>query len=314
MLAFLVFTGLSIGVLSGMLGIGGGILIAPVLLYLPARLGLPALTMKSVSGLTMVQGLVGSASGFMAHRRYRVINPLLIYWMGPVIVAASFIGAHLSGFMTEGILLTVFGIMALSAAILILVKTGEEPLREEAAASELDFNRPLAVLLAATVGFTGGLVGQGGSFLMVPALINILGIPTKIALGSNLGIVLLSSLAGLGGKISAGLVEPLQALALVAGVIPGAQLGGYLSHRLNNTLLKRILAVVIALTSFRIWWTVLEPVAAKFISALPPNLVFLYIISISGLILGIINACLLVWLIITYTGQVKQKEHSTLRK
>ena len=309
MLVFLLVSGLLIGFFSGMLGIGGGILIAPVLLYVPFWLGLPSLSMKAITGLTMVQGLVGSASGYLVHRKYRAINQRLIYWVSPVMVAASFLGAYLSGSLPDTFLMTIFAFMALIAALLMLIK--RKKTIHQGKVPEVGFNRTLAVTLAAVVGFMGGLVGQGGSFLLVPVLINILGIPTKIALGSNLGIVLLASIAGLSGKISAGLVEPQLAFALVAGVIPGAQLGGYLSQRLNSVSLKRILAVVIILSSFHIWWTVFESAASAFIHSIPANMVFLYVISILGLILGIINAGLLIWLVGSRSRQTeKEKGHT----
>ncbi|MDW7675309.1 MAG: sulfite exporter TauE/SafE family protein, partial [Bacillota bacterium] len=245
MLLFLVSSGFIIGILSGMLGIGGGIIIAPILLYVPGWIGLPVMSMKTISGLTMVQGLVGAASGYLVHRRYRVINPTLIYLLGPVMIIATFSGAHFSGGVDDTILKAVFALMAVAAAVLMQVKKDELPMT--APVEEINFNRPLAVLIAALIGFLGGLVGQGGSFVLVPALINILNIPTKVAMGSNLGIVLLASLAGLGGKASAGLIEPLSALALMVGVIPGALLGGYLSHRMKSIIIKKIFSILIVL-------------------------------------------------------------------
>ncbi|OEF99458.1 hypothetical protein BHF71_09100 [Vulcanibacillus modesticaldus] len=294
MLIFLSFTGLLVGILSGMLGIGGGILITPLLLYVPPLLGLPTLSMKAITGLTMVQGLAGSASGFVAHRRYHIINNRLIYWMGPVIVVTSFAGAHFSGFISDEVLMAIFAMMALIAALLMFISKKEKPLTMDA--KEITFNRPLAVTIAATVGLLGGLVGQGGSFMIIPLLINVLGIPTKVALGSNLGIVLLSSIAGLSGKISSGLIEPLSALYLVVGVIIGSQLGGFLSHRLRNNTLKRILAAVIGLVSLRIWWTLLKPLVVSLVNSLPANIIILYTISIISLILWTVNTCLFVWL------------------
>ena len=307
MLVFILISGLMVGILSGMLGIGGGILITPILLYIPTLLGLPTLSMKAITGLTMVQGLVGSASGFLAHRRYHTVNVKLILWMGPAIIISSFMGAHLSKFLADNLLMAIFAGLALAASLLILVNRKESSNGYEM--TDLHFNRPVSVIIAITVGFTGGLVGQGGSFILVPALINILGIPTRLALGSNLGIVLLSSLAGLSGKISAGLVEPLPALALIAGVIPGAQLGGFLSQRINKDILKKILAVVIVLTSLRIWWTVLEVKIIAFITSIPADLILLYMISSIGLILSIINTGLFIWLVRKHAKVKKQKEH-----
>ncbi|MBS4026251.1 MAG: sulfite exporter TauE/SafE family protein [Clostridia bacterium] len=259
MLVFLLVSGFLVGILSGLLGIGGGIIFAPLLLYVPGWLGLSVLSMKTVTGLTMVQALAGSTSGYLAHRRYRTVSQPLIFLTGPVIILATFSGAQLSGLFGDTILKVIFALMALGAALLMQMKGKPENHRVEPAeepAKELEFNRGLAVLVVGMIGFTGGLVGQGGAFLLVPALISILYFPAKVAMGSSLGIVVLASLAGVGGKFSAGLVDPLNALALILGAAPGAQLGSYLSQRLNSEILKQLLSGLLVLVSMQILWNI----------------------------------------------------------
>lgn len=250
MLLFLFIIGILVGTVSGMLGIGGGILMTPILLYLPSLFGFPTLSMKTITGLTMVQGLVGSASGYVSHRRFHQINKSLIYWMAPFMAISSFIGAHFSSELPNNILLAIFATLALVASILIFINKTELEGEVE------NFNPFIAVSIASIVGFTGGLVGQGGSFLIVPAMIAILKIPTRIALGSNLGIVLIGSIAGILGKWSGGMIEPMYALVLIAGVIPGAQLGGYLSQHIKQASLKKTLFAIIFITSINMWWSI----------------------------------------------------------
>ena len=78
-------------------------------------------------------------------------------------------------------------------------------------------------------------------------------IPTRIAIGSNLVIVLLSSVAGFIGKAFTGQIEWLLTIPIVLTVIPAASLGGHLSHRIAVIHLRKVLALLIALATIRMW-------------------------------------------------------------
>ncbi len=85
--------GLTGGFFSGWLGIGGGIIMAPLLLYVPAAIGSGVLDMKVVAGLTVVQSLFATGSGVLAHRKARHVSRPLVLWMGAGITAGSLAGA-----------------------------------------------------------------------------------------------------------------------------------------------------------------------------------------------------------------------------
>jgi uncharacterized protein len=291
---FLIAIGLVVGILSGMLGIGGGIIMAPLLLYLPALLGLPSFDVKIITGLTMVQGLVGSISGYFAHRKHRIIHKSLIMWTAPPIIVFSFFGAILSGKMNDSILLVVFASMSLIAALLMLIKVKEKSYENDV--NELTFNRKLAVLLSTTIGFFGGIVGQGGSFMLVPAMISILKIPTRVAFGTNLAIVLLASLAGIIGKFSTGIVDIQSAFPLICGVIIGSQLGSYLSYRFKTITLKKILAFILFIVSLQIYWHVL-------VQYIPSN----YKVTILAVMLGILAMAISYFIFIQWKKRFKTK-------
>jgi uncharacterized membrane protein YfcA len=248
-LAAVVFAlGFAISLLSGLLGIGGGIVLAPALLYLPSLLGLGGLDMKAVSGLTITQGLFACLSGMVRHDRHRAVNHRLVAWMGATFFASALTGALLSRWVTSEVLMMVFAGMAVVAAVLMWVPV--EPSRDEASSTS-DFDLRIAVPIAVAVGLLGGLVGQGGSFILIPLLLHALRIPTRIAIGSNLAIVALSSLAGFVGKIATGQVPLLLALALVAGAIPAAQLGSILSFRTPPRWLRYLLAALVLLAAVK---------------------------------------------------------------
>jgi len=246
--------GLVTGFLSGLLGIGGGIVLAPLLLYLPPVFGLAALPMRVVAGLTIVQGLIACISGAHGHHRFRFVSSRLVAVMGSSIFVAAIIGGVGSNYVSNEVLLALFGGLAMGAALLMLV-----PMKEDSEEPEIDclsFSRIRAVASASGVGLLGGLVGQGGSFILIPLMTSFVKIPTRIAIGSNLAIVLLSTLAAFIGKAVTGQIEWLLAAPLVLTVAPAAYLGSLVSRKLPVAGLRRALAILIAAAAVRIWVSV----------------------------------------------------------
>ncbi|TYO97706.1 hypothetical protein EDC39_109110 [Geothermobacter ehrlichii] len=242
--------GLVSGFLSGLLGIGGGIVMAPLLLYVPPWLGLPAFSMREVAGLTIIQGLTACLSGVLVHRKFHFVSGRLAAWMGSTIFVAALTGGAAADRIANQLLLAVFAILALAAAVLILVPTAEDSERPNV--EQVTFSRLRAVTIAGGVGFLGGLVGQGGSFILIPLMTSFLQIPTRIAIGSNLAIILLSSLAAFLGKALTGQILWSLVPALVLAVVPATFAGGQLSRRLPVGKLRLLLAVCIAVAAIRI--------------------------------------------------------------
>jgi uncharacterized membrane protein YfcA len=247
--------GLVTGFLSGMLGIGGGIVMAPLLLYVPPLFGFEPLPMRTVAGLTIVQGLVACVSGALSHRQFRMVSKRLSLYMGISIFIAAMVGGAGAGYVSNQILLFIFAGLAFSAAFLMLIPVKGECENPDVAC--LAFYRWRAVTSASAVGLLGGLVGQGGSFILIPLMTSFVRIPTRIAIGSNLAIVLLSSMAGFIGKATTGQIEWLMAVPIVLTVMPAARVGSLVSRRVPVLKLRRALAVLIVMAAIRIWVSVL---------------------------------------------------------
>lgn len=246
--------GVATGFLSGLLGIGGGIVMAPLLLYAPPLVGLEPLTMRTVAGLTIVQGLAACISGALTHRRFHFVSGRLVLYMGASIFAAAALGGAAARFVSDQLLLAVFGALAAVAAILMLVPTRQDSERTDA--GDLGFDRSRAIASATGVGLLGGLVGQGGSFILIPLMTSFVRVPTRIAIGSNLAIVLLSTTAAFIGKAVTGQIDWLLAAPLVLTVVPAAHLGGRVSRRVPVVRLRGVLAILIAAAAVRIWMSV----------------------------------------------------------
>jgi hypothetical protein len=249
------FLGLISGFLSGLLGIGGGIVMAPLLLYIPPVFGLEHLTMQCVAGLTIMQGLASSLSGAVIHKKKNFVSNQLSLFMGSAIFIFAALGGAGSKFVSNEILLFIFACLSISAAVCMLLPIPHDSEKPDVAM--IKFNRFRALTTASGVGFLGGLVGQGGSFILIPLMTAYVKIPTRIAIGSNLAIVSLSSIAGFIGKSLTGQIEWLLTIPIVLTVVPAAVLGGLISCRVSTICLRRILAALIAAASLRIWISLL---------------------------------------------------------
>lgn len=238
------------GFLSGLIGIGGGIVMAPLLLYIPPLFDIPTFTMQAIAGLTIVQGLVGCLVGSWTHRKLHFVSNELSLYMGSAIFIAAAVGGAGSSFVSNTILLFILACLAFVAAFCMLIPIAHDS--EKPDVTIIKFNRFRALTTASGVGLLGGLVGQGGSFILIPLMTSYVQIPTRIAIGSNLAIVLFSSIAAFIGKAATGQIEWLLTIPIVLAVIPSASLGGLISQWVSVLYLRRLLAIFIGLAAVRI--------------------------------------------------------------
>jgi uncharacterized membrane protein YfcA len=254
----LVALGLLGAFVSGLLGVGGAIVMIPLLLYGPPLLGVGELDPRSVTGITIAQVCVAAGSGMLAHRRRRLVHADLAFWGGLSMAVGSLAGALASHSVPARMLLLVFALMATGALGLMLVPTHllESP---PTVTASTRFSRVRIVIVAASVGVAAGLVGAGGAFMLVPLLLVVVGVPIRVTIGSSLAITAVSSLAGFVGKLTTGQVPYAAAVAVAVGAVPGAQLGAALSLRLPGERLRLLLMVVIAVSAARVWFDVLNP-------------------------------------------------------
>src|SRR2546428_8166461 len=107
--------------LSGLLAIGGGLVLTPLLLSLPPLLGGAAIPVKIVTGLTIVQAISGSLLGTIRHSAYGNVSLRLVRLMGPVSAISSLAGAVVSRDTPDSVILLVFAALALAAAVMLLL-------------------------------------------------------------------------------------------------------------------------------------------------------------------------------------------------
>jgi uncharacterized membrane protein YfcA len=253
--AVLFLLGLTGGFVAGVVGLGGAIVMIPLLLYMPPLLGLPALDMKTVAGITMAQVMVGAIAGVSIHWRYRAVNARLVLFSGATMAGGTFTGAFVSRYVDAGLLLAVFAVLvAASAVIMLLPIPSIDP---EVLTGDLRYDNRLAAALAAGVGIVAGMVGAGGAFLLLPLFLVVVRVPMRIAIGSSLAIAAVGAVFGFTGKLVTGQVPLALATPVALGALGGALGGARLSRRVSVPVLRAVLFVILLATAIRVWHDVL---------------------------------------------------------
>jgi len=226
---------LLIGISLGLLGGGGSILTVPILLYvfqLPPRVAIA--TSLLVVGST-------SAAALIPHARAGRVR----WKTGAIFGAASMVGAYLAGrvakFIPASVLLLLFGAMMLVTAVAMMRgRKAAEGAAGGAEPAELPLPKVLAEGLV--VGGVTGLVGAGGGFLVVPALVLLVGLPMGVAVGTSLLVITMKSFAGFAGYLSSVTIPWETAGAVVAAAIVGSVIGGRLVSLIPADRLRKGLA------------------------------------------------------------------------
>lgn len=240
--------------ISGMVGIGGSIIKYPMLLYLPPLFGFATFTAHEVSGISAVQVFFATIGGVWAYRKSGYLNRTLIIYMGTSILIGSFIGGYGSKMLTEGSINIVYGILALIAAVMMFVpKKGIDNIRLE----QVEFNKFTATFLALIVGIGSGIVGAAGAFLLVPIMLVVLKIPTRMTIASSLAITFISSIGSTVGKVSTGQVDYFPAFIMIIASLIAAPIGAKTGQKMNTKVLQVILALLIGATAIKIWVDIL---------------------------------------------------------
>jgi uncharacterized membrane protein YfcA len=217
----------AIGLALGLLGGGGSILTLPMLVYVLHVDAKEAIASSLfVVGVTSLVGVVGHARAGNVRLR-----------TGALFGAAGMLGAagggELAHFLPASLLLSLFAVMMLLTAAAML--RGRKP--QATAASTPSMPKMLA--LGTAVGAVSGLVGAGGGFLVVPALVLLGGLGMTEAIGTSLLVIAMQSLAGFASHIRHTEVQPALLLALAGAAVVGSVIGIRLARNVSPATLRR---------------------------------------------------------------------------
>ena len=243
MLLTLLFLSIVGGFCSGLIGVGGAVVLIPLLLGVPPLLGTGSLNMHEIAGITMIQVLAASITGYLAHRRSRLAHMPTIVTVGIPMGLLSFVGAAVSRSMSGHLMLGLFFILVVVAFLLLLRPAPGESSPEQS--PEFTFRKLPSMASGCIVGFVSGVVGAGGGFILIPIMIRILKIPMRVTVGSSLGIVFLGALMGSVGKIITLQVQWAYLLPVLAGSLPASLCGAYVSKRISPCRIRQVLLILV---------------------------------------------------------------------
>lgn len=257
LIAGLTATGVISGMLAGLLGVGGGIVIVPVLFWGLTLFGFsPAVISHLAVGTSLAVIIPTSISSMRAHNKRGNVDRSLLKLWGPTIFIGALIGGIMSKYIPGSGLRFVFGIVGILVAFNMAIP------KTLVISDHLPKSGWINRAIAAVIGFISSLMGIGGGTLSVPTLASF-SFPVHRAVGTSSALGLLIALPGVAGFIWAGLeiagrpplslgYVSLPAVAIIAPVsFLFAPLGARLAHALNPRYLKLAFAFFLAVTAGR---------------------------------------------------------------
>lgn len=226
--------GFAIGLSLGFLGGGGSILTVPALVYIVGQSPQAAVTASLV--------IVGANAtmGAMLHRSQKTLNWPVALVFGGVGMVTAYFAAGLSHLLSSTVLLILF-------ALLMLAVSGFMLLSKTPHAERCDRNWVVTIGSGAAVGLLTGFLGVGGGFLIVPALVMLVGLPIRQAVGTSLLIIAMNSLAGLLGHLNSTILDMTVIGIFVATGFVGAFAGTRLARVIKPDLLRTSFALFVLL-------------------------------------------------------------------
>lgn len=266
------------GILSGLFGVGGGFLMTPFLIFI----GVP----PSVSVSTVANQIVASSvSGFLSHWRKNNVD----FKMGWYLLAGGIVGSTLGVMMFRLLqklghidliisvsyvtFLGIIGSMMAAESIRSILKTGkrqvedDKPLLAERMPFRISFprsKREISVIMPLVIGvFVGvmvSLMGIGGGFFLIPAMIYLLGMPTNVVIGTSLlQITFITANVTVLQAITTQTVDLLLAMLLLTGSVVGAQVGIRFGEKLPADYLRAMLAAIVLGVAVKLAFTLFTP-------------------------------------------------------
>jgi uncharacterized membrane protein YfcA len=274
--------GAAVGFLSGMFGVGGGFLITPLLIFYNIP---PAIAVATGAN----QVIASSFSGALAHIKRGTLD----FKLGTVLLVGGIFGSTLGAYVFAllraigqlDLFISLFYVVFLSSVgSLMLVesvralrkvragvapamkKSGQHnwihrlPLKMRFRTSKLFVSIIPVLGLGAFIGFLAAIMGVGGGFLMVPALIYLLKVPTNVVVGTSLfQIIFVAAFTTIVHATANQTVDIVLAFSLMVGGVAGAQYGAKAGQRLRGEQLRALLAALVLLVALRLAFDLFVP-------------------------------------------------------
>lgn len=253
----LVATGIFAGILAGLLGVGGGIVIVPVLFFLFQSFGVsPESAMLIATATSLATIVPTSISSIRSHHQKGNVDFNLLKRWAVFILIGVLVGSWLVTRVDGSMLTLLFGVIAVLSALNMLFRTGKSALYQKLP------GKTGQTIMGTSIGFFSSMVGIGGGTISVP-LLTLYNYPAHKAVGTAAAIGLIISLPGALTMLALGttptdapagtfgLVNLFGFICIVPLTVLFAPIGASLAAKLNAVKLKKIFAFVLLFTGFR---------------------------------------------------------------
>ncbi|MDQ7084199.1 MAG: sulfite exporter TauE/SafE family protein [Sulfurovum sp.] len=238
MTLILIAVGIFIGMLSGLFGIGGGMILIPILLVL-------GFDIKVAIGISVIQMVFSSVYG--SYLNYR--KGLLMLGEGLFVGFGGFLGGFIGGYITPYIADTILqGLLIFVLIFALLRLIFSQKYTEELETKRL--NKMLLFMMGVMIGIFSITLGIGGSIILLPLLVGILHYPLKKAVSIGLFFVVFSSISGFITRLSIGTIDFENGLIVALASLLGVTLGIYITTYLSEKMHKRLLMLLYSLGLF----------------------------------------------------------------
>jgi len=252
--------GLFVGFFAGLLGIGGGLILVTLMVYLFTLQGFPEDRILHMALGTSITSIVfTSISSLLAHHRHGAVRWDIVRGAIPGLVIGTLLGTLVADQLQSRYLAVFFVIFVYYSAVQMFVNTRPEPSRQ--------LPGPLGLNFAAVfIGILSALVGVGGGVMTIP-LMSMRNVPMRNAIGTSAALGLPIAIAGSVGFIATGLgKDHLPAFSIgyvylpaLIGIVIGTMItvpwGAKMAHRMPVTTLKKIFAAILFILATRMLWT-----------------------------------------------------------
>jgi uncharacterized membrane protein YfcA len=223
-----------IGLSLGLMGGGGSILTVPILVYV--------LDYSPKDSIALSLAIVGVTSlfGSIAHFRNKNINFKVAGIFGPIAMIGTYLGTKLSVYLSGSTQLIIFAVVMLIASFFMF--KGRKEVDEKSLDKET-FKYFTILIIGIFVGILTGIVGVGGGFMIVPALVLLANIPMKKAIGTSLIIISLNSFTGFLGYLDEVAIDWSFLLKFSSFAVIGIIIGSYLVKYIPQQKLKKAFSV-----------------------------------------------------------------------
>jgi len=232
MIIELIIVGIFIGTMSGFFGIGGGMILVPILLVLGFEI-------KDAIGISIIQMVFSSVFGsFLNHKKGS-----LIVGEGIFVGFGGFIGGYIGGYVTHFISDTVLQFLFFGLLLFALFRLFFSQNHEDESQTKT-LSKTLLFMIGLVIGIFAITLGIGGSIILTPLLVGLLHYPIKKAVSAGLFFVAFSSVAGMMSRLSAGTIDFHNGLIVAVASLVGVTLGIWLKDHVTSKNHKTALLVL----------------------------------------------------------------------